>query len=144
MNFRDWIIRKVIPWYTSLGFTRRTITLEKRGRHSGILIRVSLSRTDCNGRSYFVSLAGESQWVQNVRAAEGKVTILSGKRRSIKLIEIPRKERAEVLLAYVQTRAFTHSGAQSARHFFGLDHPPTLADMEALADRYPVFEIVSA
>jgi len=59
----------------------------------------------------------------------------------VQLVEIPVEARAPVLLGYVNQRAFTHSGAQSARHFFGLKSKPTLADMVALAEQYPVFEI---
>ena len=137
-----WLKRKLIPWYTSLGLTRRTVTLEVVGRATGRPIRVSLSRTAHNGRSYFVSLAGESAWVRNVRAANGQAVIISGRRRPVRLVEVSRADRAAVLLAYVQERAFLHSGAQAARHFFGLGPNPTLQEMEALADGYPVFEIV--
>lgn len=132
---------RFIPWFTSLGLTARTVTLEVVGRKSGRNIRVSLSRTDCNGRQYFVSLGGESDWVQNVRMAGGKAVILSGGRKEIMLEEIPLEERAPVLWQYVQSRAFTHSGAQSARHFFGLSSHPTLEDMKLVAERFIVFRI---
>lgn len=143
MNPFDWIKLRLIPWYTSLGLTRRTVTLEVRGRKTGRPVRTSLSRTEYGGQSYFVSLAGESGWVRNVRAAGGRATILSGGRQSVRLEEVPPAERAPVLLAYVQKRAFTHSGSQSARHFFGLGSNPTLEDMQALAERYIVFRIIS-
>jgi len=143
LNPFDWIKLRLIPWYTSLGLTRRTVTLEVRGRKTGRPVRTSLSRTEYGGQSYFVSLAGESGWVRNVRAAGGRATILSGGRQSVRLEEVPPAERAPVLLAYVQKRAFTHSGSQSARHFFGLGSNPTLEDMQALAERYIVFRIIS-
>lgn len=143
MNPFDWIKFRLIPWYTSLGLTRRTVTLEVRGRTTGRPVRTSLSRTEYGGQSYFVSLAGESGWVRNVRAAGGRATILSGGRLAVRLEEVPPAERAPVLLAYVQKRAFTHSGSQSARHFFGLGPNPTLEDMQALAERYIVFRIIS-
>jgi hypothetical protein len=60
----------------------------------------------------------------------------------VHLEEISLEERAPVLLAYVQKRAFTHSGPQAARHFFGLGPNPNLEEMQALADRYVVFRIV--
>jgi hypothetical protein len=104
-------------------------------------VKVSLSRTDYAGESYFVSLAGESDWVRNVRAAKGRATIVSGGRKPIRLEQVPVQERGPVLLAYVQKRAFTHSGAESARLFFGVEPEPTLEQMQAIADRYPVFRI---
>ena len=138
----EWLKRVAIPWFTSLGLTRRTVTLEVVGRTSGKPRRVSLSRTDYDGQQFFVSLAGESAWVRNVRAAGGKAVILSGGRHPVRLEEVSREERAPIMLAYVQKRAFTHSGAQAARHFFGLGPNPTLAEMQALADRYIVMRIV--
>lgn len=141
MSFFDWLKKTAIPWFTGLGLTSRTITLEVRGRKTGRPIRVSLSRTDHAGNQYFVSLAGEADWVKNARAAGGQAVILSNKRIPIRLVEINPHERAPILLAYVQKRAFTHSGAQASRHFFGLGPKPTLADMQKIAGRYVVFKI---
>jgi hypothetical protein len=91
---------------------------------------------------FFVSLAGESEWVRNVRAAGGNAVLISRKRYPIRLVEIAAELRAPVMLAYVQRRAFTHSGAQTARHFFGLGANPTLTEMQALAEKYVVLEIL--
>ena len=142
MSFKHWVMYKLIPWYTGLGITKRTVTLEVLGRKSGKPIRVSLSRTNYNGHSYLVSLGGESSWVRNVKAAKGEAFILSGRRIPIRLIETRHEEIAPILLAYVQDRAFLHSGAQSSQLFFGLGPHPTLQEMQAIADRYVVFEIV--
>jgi deazaflavin-dependent oxidoreductase (nitroreductase family) len=136
-----WIKFKAIPAFTALGLTHGTVTLEVVGRRSGKVIRLSVTRVRLEDESYLVSLGGESQWVQNVRAAGGAATIVSGRRASVELMEIPTDERAPILLAYVNQRAFTHSGAQSARHFFGFQSPPTLEDMARVAAGYPVFKI---
>ena len=141
MSFFEWVKKTAIPWYTSLGITSRTVTLEVRGRKTGRLIQVSLARTDCGDNQYFVSLAGEVDWVKNVRASAGKAVMISRTRIPIQLEEIPLEERAPVLLAYVQKRAFTHSGAQASRHFFGLGSRPTLEEMDKIAGRYLVFKI---
>jgi hypothetical protein len=141
MPILDWLKKTAIPWFTGLGLTTRTVTLEVRGRKTGRPIWVSLSRTGYAGHQYFVSLGGEADWVKNVRAAGGQAVILSRERLPIRLSEIPESERAPVLLAYVQKRAFTHSGAQASRHFFGLGPKPTLEDMQKIAGRYVVFRI---
>ncbi len=143
MNPFDWIKLRLIPWYTSWGSPGGPLRWKCAGRKTGRPVRTSLSRTEYGGQSYFVSLAGEFGWVRNVRAAGGRATILSGGRQSVRIEEVPPAERAPVLLAYVQKRAFTHSGSQSARHFFGLGSNPTLEDMQALAERYIVFRIIS-
>jgi hypothetical protein len=141
MKLVDWIKYRAIPWFTGLGITSRTVTLEVPGRKTGRLIRTSLSRTSYAGQSYFVALGGKSAWVRNVRAAGGNAVIVSGGRTPVRLEEIAAGEKPPILLAYVQKRAFTHSGAQSARHFFGLGPHPTLEEMEAIAQRYIVFRI---
>ncbi len=142
MGLMQWVLYKLIPWYTGLGITKRTVTLEVCGRKTGRPLRTSLSRTEYNGHFYFVSLAGESSWVRNVRAARGEASILSGGKKPVHLIETKPEERGPVLLAYVQERAFTHSGPESSHLFFGLGPHPTLEEMQNIADRYIVFEIV--
>ncbi len=136
-----WIKFKAIPMFTALGLTRGTVTLEVVGRRSGKTIRLSVTQVRLDGKRYLVSLGGESQWVQNVRAVGGMAAVVSGSRQAVELVEIPVGERAPVLFAYVNQRAFTHSGAQSARHFFGFETQPNLDDMARVAERYPVFEI---
>jgi len=143
MSVFSWFRYKAIPWFTSLGLTSGTITLEVSGRKSGKPVRVSLTQVRLGDARYLVSLGGESQWVRNVRAADGQAMLLSRERTPVRLFEVPVEARAPILLAYVSQRAFTHSGKQSARHFFGLETPPTLEDMQGLADRYPVFAILS-
>jgi deazaflavin-dependent oxidoreductase (nitroreductase family) len=139
----SWVRNKGIPWFTSLGLTRRTVTLQVPGRRTGNPVRVSLSLTQHNGNLYLVSLGGESNWVKNVRAAQGKAIIRSRKQHHVQLQEVPHEEKAPILLAYIQKRAFSHSGEEAAQLFFGLDNAPqvTLADMDKLKDSYPIFQI---
>ncbi len=144
MRIIEWVTKTAIPWFTSLGITTRTVTLEVRGRKTGRPIRVSLSRTHYQNSWYFVSLAGEADWVKNVRASAGQAVMISPKREPIQLSEVPQEGRAPILLAYVQKRAFTHSGAQASRHFFGLGPKPTFAEMEKIAGGYVVFRIDAA
>jgi len=136
-----WFKYTAIPWYTSLGFSKGTITLEIAGRKTGKPTRVSLTTVRLGGSRYLVSLYNQSQWVKNVRAAQGRATILSGGKTPVRLVEISQEERAPILLGYVQQRAFSHSGEESAKLFFCLGPKPDLADMEAIADRYAVFQI---
>lgn len=143
-RFVNWLNARVAPRLTALGLTSGSVTLEVIGRTSGKPIRLSVTRVRRDGRAYLVALGGESNWVKNARAADGRVTLISGRRVPVQLLEVPVGRRAPILLAYVNQRAFTHSGAQSARHFFGLSSKPTLEDMAALAGRYPVFEILPA
>ncbi len=140
----DWIRYRLFPWYASLGLTRGTVTVEVPGRKSGKLIHVALTMVRREGCRYVVSLDPSCQWVKNVQAAGGRVKILSGRKSAVQLVEIPDCEKAPILLGYVQQRAFTHSGEESARLFFGLGPQPTLQDMEVIAGRYRVFRVEPA
>lgn len=124
-----------------MGITKGTVTLEVRGRKTGNPIRVSLTTVRRGGCRYLVSLCQTSQWAKNVRAADGRAIILAGRKMPVELVEVSEPEKAPILLGYVQQRAFSHSGQESAKLFFGLGPKPTLADMAAIADRYIVFRI---
>jgi len=90
-------------------------------------------------------LAGESEWVRNVRAAAGRVVLQNGKQRyGALLTELPVAERAQVIRAYIHRpsprgRAMVRTG--EARHYFGIDPDAPLAQIDAIAPNYPVFRI---
>lgn len=131
---------------TSLGLAPRdAITLEVRGRTSGKPRRLPILRTPYQGDDYLVSLAGESQWVRNVHAASGHAVIRRRGTHRVRLEEVPPRDRAEVIAAYLR-RATERSGAESAakqaRFYFGLDVDPSLDQIKAIVDHYPVFRIV--
>lgn len=55
-GFISWLKNQLIPWYTSLGLTSGTITIEVRGRVSGNPIRLAVTRVRRDNREYLVSL----------------------------------------------------------------------------------------
>lgn len=142
MGVESWLNRRVAPLITAVGITPRSVTLEVRGRVSGRPIRISISPVTLGGKQYLVSLAGERAWVKNVRAAQGDAVIIHGTRRRVHLREVPVSERAPILLAYPQRRAFTRSPKRAARLYFGTEEP-TLGGMARIAPRFPVFEVES-
>jgi hypothetical protein len=140
MGLVGWFNQRVAPVITATGITPRSVTLEVHGRKSGRPIRLSMSPSELNGKRYLVSLAGERAWVKNVRASHGEAFIIHGRRCPVHLREIPVSERAPILLAYVQRRAFTRSPMRAARLYFGTE-TPTLEHMQGIAARFPVFVI---
>jgi hypothetical protein len=63
-------------------------------------------------------------------------------RRSVTLVEMPAPERAPVIRAYMLREGRRPGSAQvarEARHYFGVSSDLTLAELGAVADRYPVF-----
>jgi deazaflavin-dependent oxidoreductase (nitroreductase family) len=118
-----------------------TVALEVPGRRSGRTRRTAVVLAEHEGRRFLVSLAGESQWVRNVRAAGGRVVLRRGRSIPVHLVEVPLSERAPVLLAYASRRAVSRSPSYIARNYFGVRPAPTLAELAAVADRYPIFAV---
>ena len=79
---------------------RRWVTLEVPGRRSGRLTRFPLGMADLSGRWYLVPMLGERcNWVQNVRAAGGRVTLRRRRPVACRLTEVPVAERAPIIRA---------------------------------------------
>ena len=129
------VIRVQAVW-SGLGLPPRFQVAVEVARRSGNGIQsIPLVIADVGGERYFVSMLGErSDWVHNVRAADGAATIRSRWREPVVLDEVPVEERAPVLKAYVK-RAF---GARP--HFVPTPNSP-LAEFEAVAAEYPVFRV---
>jgi deazaflavin-dependent oxidoreductase (nitroreductase family) len=129
---------------TSLGLAPRdAVTLEVPGRRSGRVRRTPVLVTEHDGSRYLIALAGEAQWVRNVRAAGGRATLRRRAARHVRLQEVPVPDRAPVLAAYVaagRRRSGAAAARDAARANFGLEQP-TLRDLAELADRYPVFRV---
>jgi hypothetical protein len=112
---------------------RRWVTLEVRGRSSGLATRFPLGMARCAGQWYVVSMLGERcNWVQNVRAAHGLVTLRHGRAVRCRLEEIPVGERPPVLKRYLQQ-------VPGARPHFPISQHAGVAAFEEIAGRYPVF-----
>jgi deazaflavin-dependent oxidoreductase (nitroreductase family) len=116
-------------------FPRRWVTLEVVGRRTGRVTRFPLGMADWQGAWYLVSMLGnDCNWVRNVRAAGGVVTIRHGRARQRHLVETPVDERASILKRYLQK-------VPGARPHIPVDRNAPLADFEAIAERYPVFRV---
>lgn len=130
---------------TSVGLAPRdAVTLQVRGRTSGKARRVPILRTRYQGNDYLVALAGESQWVRNVRAADGDAAIRRGRSRHVHLDELDSADRPDIIAEYLHAgrrRSGAGANADQARYYFGLDPGPSIDDIRAIAEHYPVFRI---
>src|SRR5215468_12688501 len=78
------------------------VTLEVRGRRSGRTTSLPLVMAVVEGERYLVSMLGaEVDWVRNVKAAGGNVTLHHGRREEVRLEEVAADRRAPVLKAYL-------------------------------------------
>lgn len=115
------------PWFI--------VTLEVTGRRSSRPRSTVLVLAEHLGQKYAVSVVGErSDWVQNVRAANGRATVHHGRRRTVTLSEVPVKERAPILKAYLKW-------SFGARAVMQLGPNANIEKFESIAARHPVFRI---
>jgi hypothetical protein len=112
------------------------VTLEVRGRRSDRTIAVPLVMVVVGGERHLVSMLGEgANWVRNVRAAGGDVTLRHGRREEVRLEEVVVDRRAPVLKTYLKR-------APNARAHLPVPKDAPLAEFERVAPRSPVFRIV--
>jgi hypothetical protein len=84
-----------------------------------------------------VAARGETEWVRNVRAAQGKLVLILGRRRqSYIAAEVPIAERTEILRSYLRRWKF-----EVGMFFEGVGPDSTDAEFAAIAERHPVFAL---
>lgn len=104
-----------------------------RGRRSGKTIQVPLVIVRYRGSWYLVSMFGEaSNWVKNLRAVNGDAVLIHGRRRAVRLIDVPAAVRAPIIKRYLLF-------AVGARPHMPVGWNEPLAAFEAVAAKYPVF-----
>jgi Metallo-beta-lactamase superfamily/F420H(2)-dependent quinone reductase len=133
------------PLLTRLGVSPDyVVTLEVPGRRSGAIRRTNLVQVRHGSTRYLVALAGESEWVRNVRAAHGRVLLGRRERRTVTLVEVPAELRAPIIQAYL-LRAGRRPGskavADEARGYFGVSADPSLEEIRPIVEHYPVFRV---
>jgi F420H(2)-dependent quinone reductase len=78
------------------------VALQVRGRRSGRTTSLPLLMARVAGERYLVSMLGpDVDWVRNVKAALGHVTLRCGCREEVRLEEVPADRRAALLKAYL-------------------------------------------
>ncbi|WIY06664.1 nitroreductase/quinone reductase family protein [Amycolatopsis mongoliensis] len=132
-------------WLTRHGLSPAyVVTLEVPGRRSSIIRRTTLVQVVVGKQRFLVSLAGESDWVRNVRAAGGRAVLGRRERRAVTLQEVALGERPPVIQAYLARAGRTGRSwgrAAEARHYFGVSAQASSEEVAAVAQRYPVFRI---
>jgi len=109
--------------------------LEVPGRLSGSTVAVPLATVPYRRGWYLVSMFGQqSNWVRNLRAAGGHAVLTHGRRRPVRLVEVPTDLRPTILKRYLLL-------AIGARPHFPVSWRAPLSQYQAIADTYPVFKI---
>ena len=111
--------------------------LEVPGRKSGQPQRIPVNLLSHAGRSYLVSARGEGQWVRNVRANEGRLDLLVGRRRTQHVArELADAEKVDVLRAYLKRWK-----AEVGVFFDGVSADSDDDAILAVAPKHPVFAL---
>ena len=106
-----------------------------RGRSSGEMRSVPLAIVPWRGRWYLASMLGDdANWVLNVRAARGEASLLHGRRREVRLVELPPTERPRILKRYLLF-------AVGARPHVEVRWNSPQREFERVAAHYPVFRV---
>ena len=135
-----WLVRRVMNPLVA-GLTRAGVSiwgsriLEVRGRRSGRPQRTPVNLLVFEGCHYLVAPRGESQWVRNVRADDGHLTLLLGRGRDERVArELPDTEKSPILRAYLRKWKM-----EVGAFFDGVTADSSEADVRRIAYDHPVF-----
>ena len=113
------------------------VMLEVAGRRTGKTISFPLVVADYRGERYLVSMLGEgTNWVRNVRAADGRVVLRHGHREIIRLDEVEAGQRAAILRRYLEC-------SPGARSHIPVRPGAPVEEFERIAAQYPVFHVTA-
>jgi hypothetical protein len=137
----DPLVKAVVmhTWWS--GFSRRDSVqvLAVRGRKTGRLYLHPVGVCSYLGEKYIISFYGDSQWARNVRAGMDAELRDRKSARPIQGIELAGDEKLEFL------RFLLDQYPMIIRVWWKLNAKrATSADLDMLADRYPIFRVAAA
>jgi deazaflavin-dependent oxidoreductase (nitroreductase family) len=140
-----WFTRNVFN-RTVAGLTRLGVSvwgsrvLEVPGRKTGEPRRTPVNLLTFDDRQYLVSPRGNGQWVRNVRANDGRLDLLVGKRRTHWVAtEVVDADKIPILRAYLKRWK-----AEVGAFFDGTGPDSSDAELLAIAPKHPVFALTPA
>lgn len=116
--------------------------LETTGRTSGLPRRTPVNLLRLDGREYLVSPRGHGQWVRNVRAADGRLALILGRKRQEYVaheLRLDDPATVSVLRSYLRRWK-----AEVGVFFEGVGPDSTDAELAAIAGKHPIFELSPA
>ena len=114
-----------------------TVILQVKGRRSGQLYSTLVTWAEYADDRYLVVMpAKEPQWVKNMKADAGHVTLRHGRHRTdVVLQEVPQDQRATVLRVWYGTTSIS----SNPRQHFGIDRDAGIEEFERLAQSHAVY-----
>jgi len=107
------------------------------GRRSGEMRTTPVNLLVLDGSTYLVAPRGVTQWVRNLRAADGVGELRLGRRvDGFRSVEVADAAKVEILRAYLRRWKF-----EVGVFFDGIDADSSDAEILAIAPGYPVFRL---
>jgi deazaflavin-dependent oxidoreductase (nitroreductase family) len=130
------VFNRAVAGLTGLGISVwGSRVLEVPGRKTGAPRRTPVNVLTFEGEDYLVSPRGNGQWVRNVRANDGRLDLLLGRRRSHHTAtELADGDKTEILRAYLKRWKF-----EVGQFFDGVGADSSDEEIQAIAPRHPVF-----
>ncbi|MDT0400984.1 MULTISPECIES: nitroreductase family deazaflavin-dependent oxidoreductase [Streptomyces] len=130
-------LNSVVGWLARHGLSfAGTAEMSVRGRKSGRMQRIPVNPHTHDGGQYIVSARGHSQWVRNMRAAEGGELRVGRKVRAFTAVELPDEEKLPILRTYLEKW-----GWEVNQYFQGVTARSSDEEIAAAAHDHPVFRI---
>ncbi|MFG2515364.1 nitroreductase family deazaflavin-dependent oxidoreductase [Streptomyces sp. NPDC048584] len=130
-------LNSVVGWLARHGLSfAGTAEMSVRGRKSGRMQRIPVNPHTHDGGQYIVSARGHSQWVRNMRAAEGGELRVGRKVRTFTAVELPDEEKLPILRTYLEKW-----GWEVNQYFQGVTARSSDEEIAAAAHDHPVFRI---
>jgi hypothetical protein len=97
-------LNRITAIHCAGGFAPRNwAALNARGRRTGRLISFPVAVANYEGGRYLVAMLGElTNWVRNVRAADGRAVLRHGPQEILRLDDVDADDRAPFLRVYLQ------------------------------------------
>lgn len=139
--FTQQVFNRFVAWLTRRGVSVwGSRVLEVPGRTTGTPRQVPVNLLTYEGQQYLVSPRGHGQWVRNLRANEGRLDLLLGRRRThYQAHELGESDKVDVLRAYLRRWAF-----EVGQFFDGVDADAPDEALLAAAPKHPVFRLDAA
>ena len=136
-RFTRRVVNPLVVRLVRLGLNLRGAReLHVRGRTTGEWRTVPVNPLDLDGRTYLVSPRGHTQWSRNMRAAGGGRLRRGRRLDEFSAVEVADDDKAPIIRAYLREWAF-----EVGKFFDGITADSTDAELLAVADGFPVFEI---
>ena len=138
--FTKHVFNNIVKALTRLGVSVwGSRIIEVRGRKSGEPHRTAVNLLTLDSTEYLVAPRGITQWVRNLRAADGQLAVILGRRREERVAtEITGTDVVPVLRAYLKRWK-----AEVGVFFDGTSADSTDDELLAIVPKHPVFRLAA-